>query len=415
MLPMLDGPVEGAFINLPRKSPIPSLSGRSSFMYLGGTRLGVVLQLPGGRLATLPWPALEGCMSLLQSGGWVRVGQSPIEPPIKPTTIAEYISHWSRYRNAANWAAALLSTVGVVEVNVGSPRRVRLLPEAFPEAVRWNRNLASLTSRRALELEMKTAVFYIQEGLSALVQLRDQAFFPASIFLLGSGLEHLFKLGIILGELDVRGRLPSWRKIQHYKHDLVALREAMLDLLMESNLGGFEAKMPQEMLREYLTGPWLAAKFVQFASEFVSGTRYAYVDELLGRGLQADPVSDFQALEEEVVELSRDPENPGRIPGLLDVFLEKGEESYFRDRNLLVVEQLMPSISHYARICYRFLPLKDPGALSWLMYYRWETEIPPVWLARRPLRHPRIWLDHLLDNDRWQKHLEGTRNEHADD
>jgi len=408
-------PVEEALARLPSGTPIESVSGRGLMQVLSHDSLGMLVQLgPQRRIAGIPWPALEGSLSLLQFGAEVPIRGWP--PALeRPRAISDMTARWTGYASAPLWVSALLRQAGLVEIHGGRSKHLRLLPGRIDELDRWNANWAALSEeqRDALEMEAKTAVFYVLEGLHAVAGLNERNdFFPTAFQLLGSGLEHLFKLTLALGRLHVDGALPTRKELRStLGHDLKRTRDEVLALIERSHLWQTEIG---HVIHDLLWLGSAADEFLDAASTYLERGRFHYLDVLLGGAGARDPRDAYLRLEHEIVELTSDPEEePRSMPGLYWTAETAGLGAYFQELNAILLDQLVTLTTMLAELCCYFHPLKDPGVLSHLMYVA-STEDPPArWNEARYPRRPRFLVDHALCNDRWQRRLQKELSEGA--
>jgi hypothetical protein len=397
------GPVEEALrTRLTRRVNVTSLSGRGTFRFLRTDRLGVVIQVgPSKRVVAIPWPALEGTLGLLQSGGWVRIGSWPQLTPREPATLADYMSGWTGYRQSPSWAAALFAAADLAD----RPKAIRIRTSAFQELQTWNDRLGRLDAAQlnALGMEIKTAAFYISEGLRALSSLTaDNDFYPASFQLLGFGLEHLLKVTLVLGRLHAHDELPSWQEVQSFGHDLIRLRDAVIKMVKESPIGG---GLQGQALAVLLMGGPITEMFLSMAGEFTGRTRYFYLDAMLGEVRGSDPSAEYRRLDQALAELTIDPENPSSVPDIFWTAEFGGPQAYYRERAGLLLNDIVSFVSDLASACYYFSPKKDPGYLSFLIYVRYAEEAPQISKSWRLPKRPRLWVDAAVENERWRQKL----------
>jgi hypothetical protein len=187
--------------------------------------------------------------------------------------------------------------------------------------------------------------------------------------------------------------------VRDYHHNLLELRDALIALVARTAFG--RSGRGQFLVRLLEGGP-IAESFLRIAGEFTGRTRYFYLDSLLKRQMGIDPIEEFRRLEAEIVEVTSDPEDSGGLPYLLGRALYGGRNAYFKERNQWLIHELVGLAGDIAEACYHFMPLKDPGALAYLMYVRWTEEVPRMWDRDNPVRRPRVWFDMALDNERWR-------------
>lgn len=100
-------------------------TGRGEFSIAEVDARGVVLLLGRSEVPVrLPWGCLEGLGRFLDGAGWVRIG-SRFETFGDPGTLDEYLKQYTGTATAG-WVASLLEHAGVVDIDRGSPLRVRL-------------------------------------------------------------------------------------------------------------------------------------------------------------------------------------------------------------------------------------------------------------------------------------------------
>lgn len=399
-------PIEEALARLSDGTRIESVSGRGVMHVLSHDSLGILIQLgPKLRVASIPWPALEGALSLLQFGEEVPIrGWPPASG--RPRAISDITSRWTAYASAPQWVAALLRAAGIVEILGGRSKHLKLISGRIDKIDKWNANWGALSDeqRDALEMEVKTAVFFVLEGLHAVAALNEKNdFFPTAFQLLGNGLEHLLKLTVALGQLHVDGVLPADNDLKALGHDLEKARDEVLSLIPRSELSHTEVGY---LIHELLRLGAAVNEFLRAASTFLEGGRFHYLDVLIGRVGARDPREAYERLEHEIVELTRDPDNPHLMPELRWTAEIAGPHAYFKELNALLLDQLVTFTEMLAKLCSYFHPLKDPGYLSHLMYVRSSWEIPSRWNEGRYPTRPRGWVDRALRNDRWQRRLE---------
>jgi hypothetical protein len=400
------GPIEGSvFQRMKPDDSIPLPSGRGSVKFIGQDRLGVLLATgPREVVASVPWAALEGVLSLLQQGDWVRVG-CRYHPDLAPSSLAGYVGLWTGYKSAASWTAALLNAIGVVEVQARPAARVRLMVESIPELALWNDNRQRLSERQveALDMEIKTAAFYILEGLRAITELTDSRdFYPGAVSIFAFGLEHLFKLTLVLGTLHLERRFPTSREYRDaYKtHDLDMLRRSLVSLMRDTRL---PPAFPWQGAIEYLDlggGP-ITGSLLSLGEELALGGRYFHLEELLGGSTRADPDQAFREFQQTIADLTAD--EPGELPELFWIMEYQGAAAFYRARNDLILNDLVSFVETLAHVAYFFNPIKDPSLLAVLMYPRWHNELPKQQPLGRVIRRPRQWVDAALRNERWKQ------------
>jgi hypothetical protein len=197
------GPIQTALMSRLREgSRVDTASRRGTVQYLRRDSLGVLLRVGAkGRVVSIPWPAVEGLLSLLQSRAWTRIGPWPLYVPRQPVTLSDFMSRWTSYRQSALWAAALLESARIIDLDRGK-KVVRIRVGRAHAIPRRGRRLRSWPPRRRKRL--------LPSRISiARIRLRTPVEGHAD-----------------LGSLARGSGPPSWEDIRSLGHDLVRMRDA---------------------------------------------------------------------------------------------------------------------------------------------------------------------------------------------
>ena len=234
----------------------------------------------------------------------------------------------------------------------------------------------------ALIQETETSIFLIHEGLLALNSLSGaNDFYQGPLLLLAQGFERLMKLTICLVRLEEEGSLPSLEEVKGYRHNLVVLADAVVDL---SKRSGYADSRP--VAREdtaFAAEDQQLRALLSALTAFGAGGRYYDLDALLdptGHTVQRDdPVQSFQRVEAHI--LARHPEWESKLgTGEFDGFYE------------VLRSELTATLQHLARgLCrmFTFGPLgkrgqRLQGVVKTFLFLRDEDldTVPARWFER---------------------------------
>ena len=132
-------------------------------------------------------------------------------------------------------------------------------------------------------------------GLTALrnAHVGDKGRFYSAFFNLGTGLERLMKLVMVLDHMTHNQlKAPSIKEMQAYGHDLLTLYSSVERVANSSTPTPFTPLVPSS------TG----YRILQLLSEFSDGTRYANLNQLSGSSIGTDPLAKWNQILLRIVE-----------------------------------------------------------------------------------------------------------------
>ena len=123
--------VEQAVLSSMRQGTVlPTPTGKAQFEVDGLDSRGVTLLFGPKRTPTFfSWACLEGVVDYVKDRGWMPVGANR-DVDGNPDSLDWYLKQHVP-RQTANYVAVLLARVGVLDLDIARPARVRLSP-------RWN-------------------------------------------------------------------------------------------------------------------------------------------------------------------------------------------------------------------------------------------------------------------------------------
>jgi hypothetical protein len=149
----------------------------------------------------------------------------------------------------------------------------------------------------ALTREAEAAVRLSQEGIEALWRL-DGAddFYQLPMQLLAQGFERLLELSLALAELGITGALPPSKRLRNvYRHDIVALTDAVVDRVADKSAYTRHPGVQDDL--EFIRHDTHLRQMLAVLSTFGTWSRYYRLEEFL------DP---------DGVDTHDDPDRPGR-------------------------------------------------------------------------------------------------------
>ena len=133
----------------------------------------------------------------------------------------------------------------------------------------------------ALSREAEAAVRLSQEGIEALRRL-DGAndFYHLPMQLLAQGFERLLKLTFALAELGTTGELPPTKRLRaDYRHDIVALADAVVELVANKPAYTRRPAVPDDLY--FIRHDTNLRQMLAVLSTFGTWSRYYRLEEFL--------------------------------------------------------------------------------------------------------------------------------------
>lgn len=156
----------------------------------------------------------------------------------------------------------------------------------------------------ALNREAEAAVRLSQEGIEALRRL-DGAndFYHLPMQLLAQGFERLLKLTLALAELGVTGELPPSKRLRNdYRHDIVALTDAVVDRVADKSAYARRPAVQDDL--DFIRHDTHLRQMLAVLSTFGTWSRYYRLEEFLdpdGVDCQDDPDRAWEAVQTEIL------------------------------------------------------------------------------------------------------------------
>ena len=157
----------------------------------------------------------------------------------------------------------------------------------------------------ALIQETETSVFLIQEGLLAMNSLSGaNDFYHGPLQLLAQGFERLMKIIICLGQLNETGKLPRASSVKAFRHELVALVDAVVDL--SERTGYSQSRPAARMDTAFFASDERARGLLSVLTAFGAWGRYYNLESILNPTGQVaareDPIRSFQSIEADILD-----------------------------------------------------------------------------------------------------------------
>lgn len=232
--------------------------------------------------------------------------------------------------------------------------------------------------------ETLMSALFLREGLLALErELKDSTgFYPAAFQLLGQGVEHLLKLALVLAKLRTEGSLPTAKSMKRVGHGLSHLRDELLVCLLHPKLLGFPDGEGFRRAAVVLASSGVNDYLLGLLEGHSRGSRYFYLETLLGNRDARDPHDEFEHWLDHINEASRDLyENAedDEIAPLAEHILADRPGAYRRDRDLTIYFHLLGFLSVTS---ITLVLLRGDG---------WEGPLRPLTRIRTLRRPPKPW------------------------